>query len=105
MHPIAPHEVHSIKVEHYSQNMGYPNRGIPYFYTDGRLLAVRFGSTKKDDPKGSSFLVPATGIEPVRILLRGILSPLCLPIPPCRRATYVTTNFTFRQEENPQGQT
>ncbi len=30
-------------------------------------------------------LVPATGIEPVRILLRGILSPLCLPIPPCRR--------------------
>ena len=32
----------------------------------------------------SLFLVPATGIEPVRILLRGILSPLCLPIPPCR---------------------
>ena len=32
-------------------------------------------------------LVPATGIEPVRILLRGILSPLCLPIPPCRQVT------------------
>ncbi len=30
-------------------------------------------------------LVPLTGIEPVRILLRGILSPLCLPIPPQRR--------------------
>ena len=32
------------------------------------------------------FLVPLTGLEPVRILLRGILSPLCLPIPPQRRA-------------------
>ena len=31
-------------------------------------------------------LVPLTGLEPVRILLRGILSPLCLPIPPQRRA-------------------
>ena len=30
-------------------------------------------------------LVPLTGLEPVRILLRGILSPLCLPIPPQRR--------------------
>ena len=33
-----------------------------------------------------SNLVPLTGLEPVRILLRGILSPLCLPIPPQRRA-------------------
>ena len=31
------------------------------------------------------FLVPLTGLEPVRILLRGILSPLCLPIPPQRQ--------------------
>ena len=31
-----------------------------------------------------SFLMPLTGLEPVRILLRGILSPLCLPIPPQR---------------------
>ena len=30
-------------------------------------------------------MVPVTGLEPVRILLRGILSPLCLPIPPHRR--------------------
>ena len=28
------------------------------------------------------YLVPVTGLEPVRILLRGILSPLRLPIPP-----------------------
>ena len=30
-------------------------------------------------------VVPVTGLEPVRILLRGILSPLCLPIPPHRQ--------------------
>ena len=29
-------------------------------------------------------MVPATGLEPVRFLRRGILSPLCLPIPPRR---------------------
>ena len=40
------------------------------------LFAVRFGGIKQDDPLGSSFLVPATGIEPVRILLRGIFLPL-----------------------------
>ena len=32
-----------------------------------------------------SLVVPLTGLEPVRILLRGILSPLCLPIPPQRQ--------------------
>ena len=44
-------------------------------------------------------MVPATGIEPVRILLRGILSPLCLPIPPCRRGTaiYGSTFFHYSQ--------
>ncbi len=31
------------------------------------------------------FLVPMTGLEPVRYRYRGILSPLCLPIPPHRR--------------------
>ena len=30
-------------------------------------------------------MVPVTGLEPVRILLRGILSPLCLPVPSHRR--------------------
>ena len=32
----------------------------------------------------SSDVVPVTGLEPVRFLGRGILSPLCLPIPPYR---------------------
>ena len=30
------------------------------------------------------FLVPVTGLEPVRVLPQGILSPWCLPIPPQR---------------------
>ncbi len=34
----------------------------------------------------SFFLVPVTGLEPVRCCHRGILSPLRLPIPPHRRA-------------------
>ena len=33
-------------------------------------------------------MVPLTGLEPVRRLIRGILSPLCLPIPPQRRKIY-----------------
>ncbi len=33
-------------------------------------------------------LVPVTGLEPVRFLRRGILSPLCLPIPPHRQVCY-----------------
>ena len=35
----------------------------------------------------SSPMVPVTGLEPVRYHYRGILSPLCLPIPPHRRAS------------------
>ena len=32
-------------------------------------------------------MVPLTGLEPVRVLPHGILSPRCLPIPPqwCRK--------------------
>ncbi len=46
-------------------------------------------------------LVPATGIEPVRILLRGILSPLCLPIPPCRLGLprHSSIFLSYRQEK------
>ena len=48
-----------------------------------------FYSKKMPDPYRSGiFLVPLTGLEPVRILLRGILSPLCLPIPPQRHFPY-----------------
>ena len=40
---------------------------------------------KRTPPWGRSFLVPLTGIEPVRCFHRGILSPLRLPVPPQRR--------------------
>ena len=44
-------------------------------------------------------LVPVTGIEPVRFLRRGILSPLCLPVPPHRQFNliYSITNHRNRQ--------
>ena len=46
--------------------------------------------TKEKERLSLSFsLVPLTGIEPVRFLRRGILSPLCLPVPPQRRAVIV----------------
>ena len=49
---------------------------------------------KREIPFGISlFLVPATGIEPVRFLRRGILSPLCLPIPPCRHRFVIVAYF------------
>ena len=50
------------------------------------ILISRFFGTAKDDAKMRRLLlVPKTGLEPVRMLLRGILSPLRLPIPPLRR--------------------
>ena len=33
-------------------------------------------------------MVPLTGVEPVRCRQRGILSPLCLPIPPQRHIKF-----------------
>ena len=51
----------------------------------GYLIPVAAQKTSRSPPLGvTCLLVPLTGIEPVRILLRGILSPLCLPIPPQR---------------------
>ena len=41
---------------------------------------------KEAIPSGiASFMVPLTGLEPVQYRYRGILSPLCLPIPPQRQ--------------------
>ena len=36
-------------------------------------------------PAISPIVVPVTGLEPVQYRYRGILSPLCLPIPPHRQ--------------------
>ena len=51
-----------------------------------QFVLVRFPHKQKEAPQKGCFfsLVPATGLEPVRFLGRGILSPLCLPISPCR---------------------
>ena len=52
--------------------------------------------SKKQIPQGvSAFLVPLTGLEPVQYRYRGILSPLCLPIPPQRRLNPMIAYFYF----------
>ena len=40
---------------------------------------------KKKDDQSRPFLVLVIGLEPIRLLHRGILSPLRLPIPPHKR--------------------
>ena len=57
-------------------------------------------TNKKEEAFASSFLlVPATGLEPVRFLRRGILSPLCLPISPCRHGGLVhISTFLLRRQ-------
>ena len=55
-------------------------------------------------PKGAVlFLVPLTGLEPVQYRYRGILSPLCLPIPPQRRVLHHSILTRMRQENHPGG--
>ena len=50
---------------------------------------------QKEHPNGVLFLVPLTGLEPVQYRYRGILSPLCLPIPP-QRLKQLLWYHTFR---------
>ena len=44
-------------------------------------------------------MVPEAGLEPARYFYRGILSPLCLPIPPLGQTNknYYTLVFKIRQ--------
>ena len=74
----------------------------PAFYSlpDGKLN--RFftaGRGNKKKPRHAlacrGFLVPLTGVEPVRYFYRGILSPLCLPIPPQRRSWGVASHAPY----------
>ncbi len=48
------------------------------------LSILRKVEKTKETVRKQPPMVPVTGLEPVRMLLRGILSPLCLPIPPHR---------------------
>ncbi len=42
------------------------------------------------------YMVPRAGLEPARSFLRGILSPLCLPIsPPGQWTQILSSNDTF----------
>ena len=63
-----------------------------------RHAVMRQGDEKrKPSLESLRFLVPLTGLEPVRYRYRGILSPLCLPIPPQRQYNYYTTESLFCQ--------
>lgn len=47
------------------------------------LCRLKFNtSVLKNKIKSHSKMVPKAGLEPARYCYRGILSPLCLPIPP-----------------------
>ena len=43
----------------------------------------------KTPPLNFVFMVPATGLEPVRCLQHGDLNPMCLPVPPRRHIIYM----------------
>ena len=45
-----------------------------------------------------TFVVPVTGLEPVQYRYRGILSPLCLPIPPHRQIS-ATDNIPYLRHD------
>ena len=45
-------------------------------------------------------MVPLAGLEPARMLLRGILSPLRLPIPPQRHMPLRAFNWRHHPESN-----
>ena len=53
--------------------------------SSAKRVCVPFERQIKKSQKALFYLVPLTGIEPVRCFHRGILSPLRLPIPPQRR--------------------
>ena len=51
--------------------------------------------SKKIEAPKALLLVPLTGFEPVRCFHRGILSPLCLPIPPQRPGLRTTERLLY----------
>ena len=65
-------------------------KSVTNAFLDGQLVPqVRPDNRKKDIPPNlvevRGYVVPLAGLEPARMLLRGILSPLRLPIPPQRQ--------------------
>ena len=66
-------------------------KSFKLFYPSNRITISRKNKNRNPLARFTVFSVPLTGLEPVRILLRGILSPSCLPIPPQRQQVYYTT--------------
>ena len=59
-----------------------------------RVRSPREGKIKTEIPKGYlGFMVPVTGLEPVRYRYRRILSPLRLPIPSHRQITLTIIQY------------
>ena len=50
---------------------------------------------KADQNRSAFILVPLAGLEPARYRYRGILSPLCLPIPPHRQPVSLCLQVYF----------
>ena len=67
-----------------------PHRSVLRWGERGRSLRIcsfrgSYGNRGNGMEQASSDVVPLAGLGPARFLGRGILSPLCLPIPPQRR--------------------
>jgi hypothetical protein len=83
-----------------------------YPFSDEQVIATELleASRRRADPKMKTFLVcqsiitallllvPETGIEPVWTFIRGILSPLRLPIPPLRQRRIYDTKKTSKRQ-------
>ncbi len=67
-------------------------------------IYIGSGPASSDNMKNATpfgvafFMVPVTGLEPVRFLRRGILSPLCLPISPYRRHGCYRITFSANRQ-------
>ena len=66
------------------------------YYRRGQIIQVKFEPQTGYEIKG--ILVPVTGLEPVQYRYRGILSPLCLPIPPHRQIS-ATDNIPYLRRD------
>ena len=62
---------------------------VPYVLIGGPRLKQRVSWGKS--------LVPEAGLEPARNYIRGILSPLRLPIPPSRHTNFYDLPYVLRQ--------
>ena len=54
-----------------------------------------YWSCHKNNISTSLILVPEAGLEPARYFYRGILSPLCLPIPPLGLVYKMITSYLY----------